>query len=131
MSEIHNYDIYDASITTLMFDSGAIGHITTGCVADKSSEPQVSLVAKGRDWTARVGHGVCLSDKKTKKEVAESLDLVEELANSDKAFVQAVRTGDMSRILSPYKSGAQTLAITLAANTSMKTGKPASVRRFV
>jgi hypothetical protein len=42
-----------------------------------------------------------------------------------------VRSGDKSAVTSDYRSGVQTLAITLAANESMATGQPVKVQRFV
>jgi len=47
----------------------------------------------------------------------------------DAVFVQAVRKGDSSIILCPYSEGLGTLRATLAANKSMETGKPITVRQ--
>jgi predicted dehydrogenase len=45
----------------------------------------------------------------------------------DRAFVDAVITGDASRIRSPYQDAAKSLAVTLACNKSMETGLPVKV----
>lgn len=42
-------------------------------------------------------------------------------------FVEAVRTRDQSRILSPYADGVNTLRLTLAANRSLDSGRPETV----
>ena len=46
----------------------------------------------------------------------------------DEVFVQAVRTGDQSSILSSYRDALMTLDATLAANESAVTGKPVRTR---
>ncbi len=46
---------------------------------------------------------------------------------ADKAFVDAVRTGDRSLIRTPYDQAVKTLAVSLAATESAETGKPVSV----
>jgi len=45
----------------------------------------------------------------------------------DLAFVEAVRTGDPSGILSPYSDGMKTLAVTLACARSGASGQPVSI----
>jgi myo-inositol 2-dehydrogenase/D-chiro-inositol 1-dehydrogenase len=135
MEEFEGYDIHDASIAILKFDSGAIGQITTGCIAEEAGGYKVELMAKGRGWFARVGagasEGATLSDKDGCREIEEPQDWAAQLGNGDLAFIEAVKSGDSSKILSPYVSGAQTLAVTLAANESMCSGLPVKVRRFI
>ena len=48
------------------------------------------------------------------------------MARADRAFIDAVRTGDGSAILSSYSDSLKTLALTLAVNRSMETGEPVS-----
>ena len=45
----------------------------------------------------------------------------------DRVFVDAVKSGDGSEILSPYSDAIKSLAISLAANRSGKSGKLESV----
>jgi hypothetical protein len=45
-----------------------------------------------------------------------------ETMTADAAFVQAVRTGDRSLLLSPYEDGLRTLTVTVAANQSAAEG---------
>jgi myo-inositol 2-dehydrogenase / D-chiro-inositol 1-dehydrogenase len=51
-------------------------------------------------------------------------------ASIDAAFVEAVRTGDRSLILSDYEDAVRTLALTLAADESARTGGPVEVASF-
>jgi len=132
MTEIENYDIHDASIATLLFDSGAIGQITTGCIAEKQGGSKVDITVKGRNWRAWTNAGSAKwSSDAGDEEVESGQSWGEQLGNGDNAFVAALRSGDGSGILSNYISGAQTLALTLAVNESIAKGEPVKVRRFV
>lgn len=132
MTDTENYDIHDASIATLHFDSGAVGQVTSGCVADNENAGSlVEIAFKGRGWQARIANDVTLGDKKGVKTLPEVQSWQEQLSNGDKAFLNAVKNNSMDKVLSDYRSGAQTLAVTLAANESMESGKPIKVRRFV
>ena len=132
MNEIENYDIHDASVVTMQFDSGAIGQITTGCIAEKHGGSKVDITVKGRNWSAWTNAGDAkLSSEAGEEEVPSGQSWSEQLGNGDAAFVAALRSGDSSKILSPYVSGVQTLALTLAANESFVSGNPVKVRRFV
>jgi predicted dehydrogenase len=132
MTEIENYDIHDASVATLHFDSGAIGTIISGCIAEKHGGSKVDITLKGRDFN------VWTNSDKAKWESADNSDEIagnqpwaDQLGNGDRAFIAALRSGDQSGIISDYRSGAQTLALTLAATQSMSSGQPEKVRRFV
>jgi predicted dehydrogenase len=132
MEDIEKYDIHDTSVVTLMFDSGAIGQITSGCIAEKNGAGKVGMTVKGRDWSAEVGTDKStLRDASGTREVKGDQSWSDQLGNGDRAFLEAIRTNSMAGVMSPYVSGAQTLAVTLAANASMETGQPQKVRRFV
>jgi hypothetical protein len=45
----------------------------------------------------------------------------------DRVFIDAVKTGDSSKILSPYADALETHKITMAASKSFKTGKAVDV----
>jgi hypothetical protein len=45
----------------------------------------------------------------------------------DQAFVNAVRTGDRSGILSPYPDGVKSALLSIASNKSLETGRPVSL----
>ncbi len=132
MTEIENYDITDTSVVAMKFDSGAVGSVISGCIAEKHGGSKVELTLKGRDfqvWTD--------SDKATwesaegKDEIVGNQPWSDQLGNGDRAFIAAIQSGDQAKIIADYRSGTQTLAVTLAANESMKTGAEVGVRRFV
>ncbi len=133
MSDIENYDITDASVTNLQFDSGAVGFISTQCIGEVEGDGKVDLTIKGRGFNAwsDSDQGRWNSKDGGKGEEKGGQPWADQLGNGDRAFISAIQSGDQSKILSDYRSGAQTLAVTLAANQSMKSGEPVPVRRFV
>ena len=133
MTEIENYDIADASITNLNFDSGAIGFISTNCISEVAGSSKVDLAIKGRGFNAYTNsdEGSWNSKEDGKGEEKGGQPWADQLGNGDRAFIAAIRAGDQSGIIADYRSGAQTLAVTLAANESMKSGEVVTVRRFV
>ena len=133
MTEIEGYDITDASVTNLVFDSGAVGFISTGCIGEVEGDSKVDLTIKGRAFNAwsNSDAGRWNSKDGGKGEVKGDQPWSDQLGNGDRAFIAAIQSGDQSKILSDYRSGAQTLAVTLAANQSMESGEPVEVRRFV
>ena len=48
----------------------------------------------------------------------------------DRTFLEAVISGDPSKIKSPYEDACKTLAFVLAFNESIETGLPVKVRKF-
>ncbi len=134
MTDIENYDITDASVTNLNFDSGAVGFVSTMCIADGAQgSSKVDLIVKGRGFNAYTNsdEGKWNSKEGDSGEEKGGQPWSDQLGNGDRAFVSAIRSGDQSGIISDYRSGTQTLALTLAANKSMKSGEVETVRRFV
>lgn len=133
MTDVENYDITDASVTTLHFDSGATGFVATSCISDVEGSSKVDLAIKGRGFNAYTNsdEGKWNSKEGGAGEEKGGQPWADQLGNGDRAFIAAIRQGDQSQIISDYRSGAQTLAVTLAANESMKSGEVVTVRRFV
>ena len=132
MTDIENYDITDASITNLNFESGAVGFISTSCLDSAEGGNKVDILVKGRGFNAWTDsdNGRWASKTDGKGEEKGGQPWADQLGNGDRAFVAAIRSGDQSQIVSDYRSGTQTLAVTLAANESMKSGEVVTVRRF-
>ncbi|GAC1366796.1 MAG: hypothetical protein NVSMB3_15440 [Acidobacteriaceae bacterium] len=132
MTDVENYDIHDTSVCILEFESGAIGQITSGCIAEQHGGSRVDINVKGRNWSANVNpNKAVLKDASGEKVVESPQSWQEQLGNGDQSFLKAIRSGSQAGVLSPYVSGAQTAAVTLAANESMQTGQRVKVRRFL
>ena len=119
MEDVENYDTEDASGVTMTFESGLIGTIYSGCFSRHGGKNGIDVFAKnGRlEYTERAGFRVTepnmTIDAKTGNDYGQE---------EDDVFIEAVRTGDPSAILSPYSDAVKSLAITLAANESMDAG---------
>jgi predicted dehydrogenase len=127
MGDVEGYDVDDASVALLEFSSGAVGHVVSSCVLTDGGEKEVSIRLDGRSFTVRLEPDTLrVSDGGESRTQEFSLPRGGWMGRADRAFIQAVRTGDASRICSSYASGVRTLALTLAVNRSIETGEPVS-----
>jgi myo-inositol 2-dehydrogenase/D-chiro-inositol 1-dehydrogenase len=127
MADVEGYDVDDASVALLEFSSGAVGHVVSACVLTDGGEREASIRLDGRSFTLRLQpDSLHVSDGGESRSQEFSLPRGGWMGRADRAFVQAVRTGDASGIRSSYASGVRTLALTLAVNRSIETGEPVS-----
>ncbi len=111
---LHEIDCPDVTVATLEFTDGALGSMTTTWAFDPS------------DWSeTNVLHILYAdkllqfrTDKATLRAGLETQPLDAPGRGIDEVFVEAVRTGDGSAILSDYADGVRSLAVSLAANDS-------------
>ena len=114
LADIPNYDVHDASVTNLRFQSGAIASITSACMLAAGGHVGLDLYQKNQ--VLRLTSGALTIDRPSGRDVVE-------LGNNptqaeDRAFLQAVQTGDAAGIRCSYAEAVQTLAVTLAATQS-------------
>ncbi|GGJ02031.1 hypothetical protein GCM10010885_09110 [Alicyclobacillus cellulosilyticus] len=117
--DVADLDIYDVGCVNVRFASGAVGALTTTFTqVDHAAGVEVF----GRHFRLRIDmDGAVLITSAGREVVPAGEDFY---ARQDKAFLQAVATGDASLIRSPYVDAARTLALTLAANASARSGQP-------
>jgi predicted dehydrogenase len=124
---VAHYNVDDASVVVIRMKSGAVVNLMS-CCANRSGGGGVSLTIVCRDMMATF-RGWELSLEITKsaleKEVIAGEQNIFEI--EDRAFLAAVRSGDPSAFPCPYEEGVKSLALCLAANESMRTGKPVKV----
>ena len=121
-----NYSIEDASVVNLRFESGAVANLWASCAANAGGG--VTLHVYANQLTAQFSgweHSVRIM--RVGEDAVEIQGEPNIFEIEDRAFVQAIITGDRSLIKSPYSDGAKTAQVTLAANESMETGKPVSL----
>ena len=112
-------DCPDSNIVSLKFENGAVGSLTTYWAFDNG------------DWSHTNVVDVLYKDQLINwnpsrlriKENGEYIDKTEASPSIDEVFVKAVRSGDRSQILSPYGDAVKTMAVSIAANQSGRTGK--------
>ncbi len=121
VTDVAGYTGDDVSLCTLIFESGLLCEITSSCVVEKGEICLEVVDRKGRarleGWNLDLT--LCVGNETHKHTSTENIFLVE-----DKVFVNAVLSGDASRIESPYADAVKTQNVTCAANESMESGKP-------
>ncbi|MBP1996034.1 Gfo/Idh/MocA family protein [Paenibacillus eucommiae] len=110
---------YDVGTVSFVLESGAIGNITSSCLAKYVGRGGVEFY--GQDFFLSID-GMTLRIKDDNQDLTEVSE-VDFYYEQDKAFVEAVRTNQPSLVLCDYSDAAVTLAVTLAANESAAAGK--------
>ena len=116
-------DCPDNNSVTMKFANGAVGSLTTSWSYDPgdwSNANVLDILYENQLIHWAVG-GL---------DVREDGEVVTKTAPGpgiDEVFVNAIRTGDASKILSPYSDAVKSLAISLAAIRSSETGEPVSI----
>lgn len=120
---VEDFDVDDASSVVLKFRQGAVANITSACIMPERARIGLTVLCEG----------TVIKIEPEKVTLEEKGKLTEILCRDDPylaenlAFINALKTGDASAIKSDYADGVKTLAVTLAANESMKTGKTVSL----
>lgn len=125
LSDVPNFTVSDVGTVMLEFESGAIGTISNTCLL-KGFGHTVGLHIFCPDIVIEESGGVLKVHKAGK--VDEVPGKVNANLAENKAFIKAIKTGDTAGIRSPYADALKTLAVTLAANESARTGRKVRVK---
>jgi len=118
------YNIEDASVVNLRFINGAVANLWASCSANAGGGG-VSLSVYANETTALfTGWEHSLRLMRAGEETEDITGEGDIFAIEDDALVQAILKDEPERIQCSYADGLKTLAVTLAANESMETGKP-------
>ena len=117
-------DFEDSTVANLYFKSGAAGNIASTCCA---SVPDgfVSEIM-GRDWYLKASHDLSL----TAKIEGTDIDFTGTEAGYFRQvehFLRAFEQQDQNLVRSSYEDATRTLAVTIAANASLRSGRPEKV----
>jgi predicted dehydrogenase len=118
-------DFEECSVVNLRFAGGAIGTISSSCVAQADETSSIELV--GDEVYLRISG----ETKLTGRVFGQNIDFQgaeRGYFRQIKRFLEAVEKRDQSLVLVDYADGVKTLAVTLAANLSMRSGQPVRVR---
>jgi predicted dehydrogenase len=116
MAHIENYDIDDLTMVNIEFENGAVANIVSCCAMEGFGRVHLEVFCRGLVIT--VGGSDTINRGGTEEPLPGGGG-----QDRDRVFIDAVKTGDASKILSPYSDALQTLRIMLAASTSFETGK--------
>ncbi len=120
--ERDGYDLHDCSIAAITFENGVIASIFTGCYTNGHpgyhNGLHIHCVDGEVDYQLR--NNVTF---KTKNETLNYLRVEDAGVAEDRTVIDAIKANDQSLIRSPYRDACKTLALTLACNESINTGK--------
>ena len=117
MTDIPNYDVDDISMVNIEFESGAVANIVSSCAMESWGRVYLEVFCRG--VVATIGGSNTIRRKDGQEEELDGSGG----QDRDRVFIDAVKTGDRSEILSPYSDALKTLRLMLAASTSFQTGK--------
>lgn len=122
VSGIDKYTNDDASLVSIQFANGCIANITS-CCATSAGGVGLSIYTRNlelvfTDWSMN------LRVRKSRLETEEIRGEDNIFAIEDAVFIEAVRTGNRSKIKSDYADGVKSAEITILANKSMELGQP-------
>ena len=113
-------DFEECTVCNLKFQSGAVGSITSTCVARAHENFATELV--GDDLYLKLTHDSGLRGQIS----GEGVDFTGAEAGyfrQVEQFIKAVDANDQGLVLSSYADAVKSLAVTLAANRSLETGQ--------
>lgn len=119
---IDRFDISDVGTATLKFADGMVGTISNTTLLSTPHTVGLHLVAP--DLVLEI-HGDLKVIEPGHTEIFTGG--VNAMLEENRAFIEAVRSGDASGIRSTYEDATRTLAVTLACNESARTGAPVRV----
>lgn len=121
---VENYDIEDCSAVTLKFNAGPVAVIFSACYIKTGGKGGVDIFCEDArvEYALRSNVKYMEKNKVTEVRVGNDNSLL-----CVKTFLDAIKTGDASKIRSPYSDGVKSLALPVAANKSMATGKEVKV----
>jgi len=118
LNEFENYDVEDASIAMFRFENGAIGSLASNWLL-WGYLPILEIITKGLKLKFSMG-SLKISFPNREEEFKEEGD---PMLLEDRIFIEAVESGDSSKIKSNYSDGLKTLRLTLTVNKSMEKSK--------
>jgi len=117
-----SFNIFDVGTVTLKFASGVVGTISNTSIL--STPYTVGLHVIAQDLVLEI-HGDLKIIEPGHTEVFSGS--VNAMLEENRAFINAIKSGDSSGIRSTYEDAVKTLATTLACNESANTGQPVEV----
>jgi len=127
--ELEGYDVEDYSAVTMKFKNGVIGTIFSACYLKGIGAPSgLTFICSDARVEYDLRSAVRIIEKNQTREVRQPGD---HGMTSDRTFIEAVKTGDGSKIRSPYPDALKSLAVTLAANKSLETGEAVKMDEFL
>jgi len=120
--DIPGFDIHDVGTAVVKFANGVVGTVSNTCLLGMPYTVGLHIVA--RDLVVEVHGDIKIIEPGHTETFTGGVNAILE---ENRAFIEAVRSGDASGIRSTYPDAVKTLAVTLACNESARTGLPVKV----
>ena len=119
---VPGYNVHDYSSAVIKFQSGVVATIFTACYAQGKSSMQSGMNIYCQDATLeyKLRNSLTIRDPQGEQYYERG---EEQTGIMDKIFLDAIRTGDTSKILADYSEAVKSLRLCLACNESIETGK--------
>ncbi len=119
---VPGYNVHDYSSAVIKFKSGVVANIFTGCYVQQGGGMQSGMNIWCKDATLEYALRSWLKIRDINGE--QFFERGEEQTGiMDKIFINAVRTGDRSKLLVDYHDTLKSLRLCLACNESIESGK--------
>lgn len=123
---ILGYSIDDAATVAIRFKNGGIANLMSSVSSNAGGGVKLNVHSLHANFEfTGWEHSVTIRRKGEEAQEIKGEDNI--FGIEDAAFVQAVRDGDASLVKSDYPDAVKTLAVSIAANESIATGRPVSV----
>ena len=126
LKEVEHLDIEDVGTVILNFKSGAIGTISNTCILSQRHTVGINLFSQDLVLECSFNSLKIIRPGINEEICASGNSYLLE----DQIFIEAVRTGNASRIRSPYPDALKTHAITMASNLSAQEGRPVYIKEI-
>ncbi|HOT51028.1 MAG TPA: Gfo/Idh/MocA family oxidoreductase [Candidatus Hydrogenedentes bacterium] len=119
--QLHEYNIWDATTLLMQFESGIPGVFVCSCQVNYMFE--VLLDVFTTDFRLKIDYEKMSIIRKSGGETTTEVIRADTSPKIDATFVNAVKTGDFSKVRSNYADAMKSLAVSLAAVESAETGE--------
>jgi len=118
--QLHDYNIWDATTLLMQFRSGVPATFLCSCQVNYMFEVLLDIFTT--DFRLKIDYDKMVVIRKVEGETRTEVIQADTSPKIDATFINAVKTGDFSRVRSSYADAVQSLKISLAAVKAASTG---------
>jgi myo-inositol 2-dehydrogenase/D-chiro-inositol 1-dehydrogenase len=127
LQDVESLDVPDVGTMVVHFETGAVGHIANTCLLKMGYTVGLTVVTPDLVVEQESGNVKLIRPHET----TELRSRVNPTVVEDQLFIDAVESGDASKIRSPYADAVKSLAVSLAGNLSAERGEPVQVAEML
>lgn len=125
LKDVKGFNVEDVSVVSLRFKDGAVGVVTSTC-ASRNTFTGTALKFLAKNVAAELGGHAGNVKLYWTDRIEELRSKVNPYHEEDKTFIEAVKTGNVTKIKSQYNDALKTLEVTILANRSSREKRPFS-----